>query len=379
MAKTNKPGRAGPTLIAAALLAGASAGAAAQQVTLYGSIDTGIEHITNARGDGGSFTRVPSITGTQASRVGVRGEEELGDGLKALFVIENGFNADTGAAGQGGRTWGRQAFVGVSSAAWGQLSVGRQYTMINYPLLSGDIMGPNIYGLGSLDSYLPAARSDNTLAYRHKLGGLGFGATYSTGRDTVGTGTTSCAGEGAAGPVACRQMSAMAQYDGAAWGVGYAYDEMRGGGTLGATFYNGAAGIAMPLSSDKDARHLLTAYVKFGGTKVAGGVLARRVNTSVTDVDSNTWFIGASYPLTAAWTVDAEAIRILNTDQNRSGSMLAARALYAFSKRTAAYAQLGFLDNNKGAQYQVSSGGGGTVPAPGDNQLGSFVGLRHTF
>ncbi|WP_085316750.1 porin [Derxia lacustris] len=349
--------------------------AAAQQVTLYGSIDTGIEHIRHARADGGPLTRVPSVTGTQASRVGLRGEEDLGDGNRALFVVENGFNADTGSAGQGGRIWGRQAFVALSSARWGQLGIGRQYTMINYPLITGDILGPNLYGLGSLDSYVPAARSDNTLAYRHRVAGFGFGATYSTGRDAVG----GCAGEGAAGPLACRQVSALLQYDADDWGVGYALDEQRGGGTATASFYNGAPAIALSAPSDKDLRHLATAWVRLAGVKVAGGWLGRRVSSAAADAGSNLYFIGAAVPVTAAWTVDGMALRMLNTDQDRSASMLAARASHAFSRRTAAYVQLAWLDNGKRAQYQVSSGGGGTVPAPGTGQLASFVGLRHSF
>ncbi|WP_034411541.1 porin [Derxia gummosa] len=372
----NNPQR---TALLAAALASLAGTAGAQQVTLYGSIDTGVERVSHARGDGSALVRVPSITGTQASRVGVRGEEDLGNGAKALFVIENGFNADTGAAGQGGRMWGRQAFVGLSSASLGTLTLGRQYTMLNYPLITGDILGPNLYGLGSLDSYLPAARSDNTLAYRHKLGGLGFGATYSTGRDTVGNGATSCAGEGNAGPVACRQVSAMVQYDTADWGLGYAIDEQRGGGTLGASFYNGAAAIAMPNSSDKDRRQAVTGWAKLAGVKVAGGWIGRRVDTATTDVKSDMLFLGASVPVTAAWTFDGEAIRIVNSDQQRSASMLVGRGVYSFSKRTAVYAQLGWLDNGKGAQYTVSSGGGGTTPTAGTNQLGSFVGMRHTF
>ncbi|MFP3617304.1 porin, partial [Paraburkholderia sp. SIMBA_050] len=50
----------------------------------------------------------------QGSRWGLRGTEDLGGGLKAIFVLENGFSVGTGAAGQGGAMFGRQAYVGLS-------------------------------------------------------------------------------------------------------------------------------------------------------------------------------------------------------------------------------------------------------------------------
>jgi len=52
----------------------------------------------------------------QGSRIGFKGVEDLGGGLTALFTIENGFNADTGQAAQGGLLFGRTAIVGLSGS-----------------------------------------------------------------------------------------------------------------------------------------------------------------------------------------------------------------------------------------------------------------------
>jgi GBP family porin len=61
------------------------------------------------------------------SRWGFRGREDLGDGLTALFVLENGFTIGNGAFSQQGREFGRQAYMGLSSNRYGAVTLGRQY------------------------------------------------------------------------------------------------------------------------------------------------------------------------------------------------------------------------------------------------------------
>lgn len=86
------------TLIAGACVAALSAPLAHAQssVTLYGLIDAGIVYTNNA--NGASLWRLNSGT-VNGSRVGFRGTEDLGGGLKALFVLENGFNVNNGGLG----------------------------------------------------------------------------------------------------------------------------------------------------------------------------------------------------------------------------------------------------------------------------------------
>lgn len=161
--------------------------AAAQNVTLYGVVDTGVEYVNNVGTDKSGLVRMPSLTGSVPSRWGMRGSEDLGAGLKSVFVLESGFAPDSGSANQGGRLFGRQAYVGLLGQ-WGQIAFGRQYTMLFWSVLDPDILGPAVYGLGSLDNYVPNTRTDNAISYKGKFAGLTIGGTYSFGRDTVNAG-----------------------------------------------------------------------------------------------------------------------------------------------------------------------------------------------
>jgi len=97
---------------------------AQSSVTLYGLIDEGFDFTTNGQGHRG----YEMVSGDAAgSRWGLKGNEDLGGGLSAVFQLENGFNTNTGALGQGGLEFGRQAFVGVSSKQLGTVTLGRQY------------------------------------------------------------------------------------------------------------------------------------------------------------------------------------------------------------------------------------------------------------
>src|ERR1700761_3316726 len=102
----------------------ASSAYAQSLVTLYGFVDEGLVYVNNQSG----HANVETITGqTSGSRWGLRGSEDLGGGLKAVFTRENGFDASNGKLLQGNREFGRQAFVGLSSDRWGALTLGRQY------------------------------------------------------------------------------------------------------------------------------------------------------------------------------------------------------------------------------------------------------------
>ena len=367
-------------VLAAATCALASGAANAQSVTLYGLIDTGIEYVSHANANGNGLTRIPSVTGTLPSRWGLRGAEDLGNGMKAVFTLESGFNTDTGTSGQGGRLFGRQAWVGLASD-YGTVTLGRQYSMVFLSLADADILGPSQYAIGSLDAYIPNARTDNTIAYKGTFSGLTVGATYSFGRDAAGgvPASGTCAGEAAGNASACRAMSAMVKYDAATFGVAGAYEEQRGGTGATASFFNGSAPIALTDAGDKDRRIVANGYVKLGNAKLGVGWIGRHVQAVAGDVRSNLYFVNGSYPLTGALTLDAGLIRLVNADQSRSATMAVVRGVYALSKRTALYAQTGYLWNSANAQYSVSGGGGGTTPAKGVNQLGAMVGMRTAF
>ena len=120
------------TQLAAALggvLAVCAAGAAQAQsnVTLYGVLDGGLSYVSNV----GGSKNFGTADGLQSgNRWGLKGSEDLGGGLSAIFTLENGFNLTNGGLGQGSREFGRQAFVGLSSKSFGSLTIGRQYDSV---------------------------------------------------------------------------------------------------------------------------------------------------------------------------------------------------------------------------------------------------------
>lgn len=345
-------------------------------VTLYGLIDVALERVSNVGASGISLVRMPSNTGSLPSRWGMRGSEDLGGGLKAEFTLESGFAPDTGGSGQGGRLFGRQAYVGLSGK-WGTVSLGRQHTMLPTALMDADVIGPMVFSLGSLDNYLPNSRADNALAWRGTFDGLTLGATYSLGRDTANPtpnnpGGTHCGGESATDTKACREWSLLAKYKQPNWGVAAGVDEMRGGAGSWV-----AAGLTS--SSLTDRRTTLNGYVKVGGVKLAGGLINRYNEGSATTPRSNLIFVGVSYPVTTRFTLDAQLSQLKFKDSDNKAQLAVVRGIYSLSKRTAVYAGLGHIANDGTLAISVSGGAPGSNPTAGASQSGMVAGLRHAF
>ncbi|PIF39169.1 putative porin [Delftia sp. 60] len=363
--------------LSALCLAGAavvpSAPALAQGVTLYGLLDASVEHLTDVGQGGASLNRMPGLTGSVPSRIGLRGSEDLGGGLRALFTMEQGLALDAGVLNQGGRAWGRQAFVGLSGD-WGSLTLGRQYTMLYWSQLDADILGPNAYGAASLDSYLPNARADNALAWRAGLGGFTVGATYSLGRDAVNAGPgpagTNCPGEQPGDSSACRQWSAMLKYEAKAWGIALAVDEIRGGP---------GAFAGLTSSARKDRRSTAAGWVRWGAWKLGAGVIARHNDGRPDAPRSDLWYLGASFAATPALTLDAQALDLRFRRSDDGARLFALRAQYSLSKRTTLYATAGHLSNEGALALSVSNAAPGAAPAPGRSQNGFAAGVRHSF
>ncbi|MBR8123278.1 porin [Burkholderia multivorans] len=109
-----------------ALLGAAGAAQAQSSVTLYGVIDTSIAYVHGNDGQANNMWQMLSGN-LQGSRWGLKGAEDLGGGLKAIFQIENGFNPGTGKLSAANTIFNRQAFVGLQSNQYGTLTLGRQY------------------------------------------------------------------------------------------------------------------------------------------------------------------------------------------------------------------------------------------------------------
>jgi len=253
-------------------------------------------------------------------------------------------------------------------------------------LMGADLIGPDIYGLGSLDAYVPNARADNSVVYMGNYAGVTFGANYSFGRDSAGTGNSpgqgTCTGSVAGHATECREWSVMLKYDAPLFGVAASYEEQRGGSTAAANFFDGVTPARIVNAADKDIRTHVSAYANIGKAKLGAGWLNRRVEPSagtVASVRSNLFFVGASYFVTPAFIVDGEVYRIVNTQHDTRATMGTLRTTYLLSKRTAVYAQASYLANSAKARYSVSSGGGGTTPTAGTGQTGAMIGVRHSF
>lgn len=357
--------------IYAAMAAALTVGAAQAQsnVTMYGIIDAAVETYTNADTAGNSMTRMPSLGGGMfPSRLGFRGTEDLGDGLKAIFQLENGFAPDTGTQGQN-RLFGRQAWVGLQGK-WGQLTFGRNYNMLNISTYDVDIIGPSQYGLGSLDSFIPNGRSDNSIAYRGTFSGVSVGGTYSLGRDTStagGPAGTSCAGESAADATACREWSALLRYDGNGYSLISAYDRIYGG-----------AGAANGLNSSAktDSRAHVAAFIKQNDWKLGLGLITRNNEGLATQPRSNLVYLGAAYNVTPFFTIDGQIAKLDYRATNNDTSQFLIRGVYNLSKRSAWYVAAGRISNDGTAALALSAGG--SVGA-GMNQTGLIAGIKHSF
>lgn len=167
------------SLLALAVL-GAFAGAASAQssVTLFGIVDANVRWVNNDAGDLWSL----STSGLSTSRLGFRGIEDLGGGLKAGFWLEHGINNDTGAQTDATRFWNRRSTVSIISDALGEIRLGRDYTATFWNLTEFDPFGTN--GVGDSTILFPGragiqavdtiTRADNVVGYflPANLGGI---------------------------------------------------------------------------------------------------------------------------------------------------------------------------------------------------------------
>ena len=173
----------------ACLLAGAgSAHAQTTGVTLYGIADMGFVHESGAAD--GSRNKLTSGM-MSGSRLGFRGQENLGSGMSAFFALEAGVLMDTGMSGQGGTLFGRQALVGLGTP-YGRVTLGRQYTTLAVAQAELD---PFSTGMAGTSANMISAggrggsnRFDNAVKYNSpSLHGLELEASYAPGETTNGS------------------------------------------------------------------------------------------------------------------------------------------------------------------------------------------------
>lgn len=219
---------------------------AQSSVTLYGVLDEAIQLNTNAKhvvgstNVGGRQWSLDSLAGPYGSRWGIKGKEDLGGGLAAVFTLESGVNLNTGAFAQGGTAFGRQAFVGLSSNRFGTLTLGRQYDSVN------DYVGQFGFGLaaygsgashpGDIDNAARTYRQNNSIKYASpSFSGLRFGGTVMLG--------------GVAGSVSQNSgYTVGVGYNNGPLGLGVVYEFFRNPSNAGAVL-NGNANAVPPATS----------------------------------------------------------------------------------------------------------------------------------
>ena len=178
------------TFVAAAVLGAFAASAMAADVTLYGVIDTGL-HYSNknveSKHDVNSFDMKSGASA--GNRWGLKGTEDLGNGYKVGFVLENGFTEDDGKLGNGGRLFGREANLYVASD-FGTLSFGRVGALTSgagsYDLMKYTPFATGWAGTATKANFMLADRDrmDNTVTYvTPSFAGVQVYAQYSFNRD----------------------------------------------------------------------------------------------------------------------------------------------------------------------------------------------------
>jgi predicted porin len=334
------------SLLALAIL-GAFAGVASAQtnVTVYGLVDAGVTF--EGGGAAGSVTKL--ATGVQSgNRLGFKGTEDLGGGLKANFQIESGFDLDTGT-GRQGALFGRQAWVGLSGG-FGAVGLGRQYTPLFIALDSVDPFGTGLAGATTNLMYAGPVRANNAITYSTPaMGGFSANVLYGLG-------------EVAGNNSANRNIGLS---------VGYA---------------NGPVAIVLAHENQADATNtnknkttLLGGTYDFGVAKLHAGYEAEKLDAA--GGDFRDVMVGVSAPI-GAGTILASYIqkkdRASNSD--RGGKQFALGYTYALSKRTNFYTAIAQIRNDsQGTNVVGDASSGGSAPAAGENSRAFNIGIRHKF
>lgn len=359
----------------------------ATNITLYGLIDASIDSVSN---EGGSSSVVAQSGMINGSRWGIKGSENFGDGASALFQLEGGFNIFNGKLSQGGRIFGRQAWVGLRDKKYGTVTLGRQYdpTIWYLATLTGGFEGGTAFAHPfDNDNMGNSFRLDNSVeyasptwkglsmrgmyAFSNRAGqvkenrAISAGAGYKNGNLTLGTAfiVIDHVGSSGGGAVDGGDSSGDATFIAGrqiVYGVGASYTY--GQGTYGATWTH---------TQIEDGTSVnLGGYVPMGGA----------------DMNLNNFDINALYHVTPAFELLATYVHTMSSFTNTGMSahpnwnQLDARADYFLTKRADVYLE--------GAFQHVSGGQGtpfthavlcGYTQSSSPSQLVVGVGMRLRF
>lgn len=364
--------------LAATLGCAASAAMAQSSVTIYGTVDAGLQYRNRSASNSGSVTELMS-GGISPSIWGLKGVENLGNGLKATFNLEGHYSSDTGTVTTGpgfsSEIFRRQANVGISSD-WGAITLGRQYSPALIGTIGTEARGfkeqfSNLYGWAYNQLAAPANAmgagtnpgndvgvfTGNTVQYSNSFGPVWLGVAYSLG-------------EVAGGLKKGNEVSLGATYTGPVT-VGLGYQTIADSGSGETLSKLWSAGVAVPFGAFTGKLN----YIDVTNNAPSGA--------RVSDVKS----IGAG--LDYKWSASNTATlagyysKYESSAHNSSTKSVVLSNDYAFSKRTTLYVQLVYVDAGAvGASdplesLKTSIVAGGT--APGAKTVLAGVGLKHSF
>lgn len=345
----------------AVLALAASASAFAQSnVTIFGTVDLAMARTSS----GGQSKTGLKDGGNSASRLGFRGTEDLGGGLDAHFVLEAGYDPESGAGTLPGPglAFTRQSFVGLAGP-WGQLDAGRMYTPVFYTLFRADPYGVNavfspLNLLAATDGQTGmtpfAARSSSMLRYRTPAGqpfvaDIAYAPSKSQ-TDSRRSGEFKGANIG---------------WQDKLWYVSYGVQRVRAG--------SAAAPVPNPAVS---TYHVLSASYQLPQVKLYAH--AMRTNSSLSATPSAKLFsVGAQYPVTPFSNLILEVVQRKVDGSDRAQLAWTLGYDHQLSKRTALYGRWLGLNNSDSASATL---GGATVLANSGHDVRVLAaGIRHSF
>ena len=374
-------------ILAIAIAAAVMAPSAFAAATVYGVAHVGMAQqsdVSNGATIAGTGTGTAAAAGSvtnvlsNSSRLGIKGSEDLGAGLKAVYQMEMAVNMDgeTGSSDPFG-TGLRNTFAGIGGG-FGTVLMGRHDSPIKMVGRSYDLFGDqignnrNLLGGGANGAYttLVDGRHSNVLAYATPtMGGFSGLLAYVPGAGRSNeymsndvTNTTTGANTSNASTVKQDAWSAMAGYKAGAFGASLGYinvDKLNGTDAFTAT--------------------RLGAEYTFGAAKV----VALYQNAKIVD-SQDSYGLGGSYKVGAAGTVKAQYYVASDVKSGKIGAnMITVGYDHALSKSTTAYVAYAAVDNDTNGRFtaNMSNGGSGdnTTAIAGKDNSAFSVGLIHNF
>jgi predicted porin len=364
-------------LIALAIAGLASTAAFAQSnVTIYGVVDASVD-VTNA-GDSstlGQGVHTTKISSNQ-SRIGFKGTEDLGDGLKAVFQLETAFNTDgtpqTTSNTNGNYLNSRNTFVGLASDNWGRVILGRYDTPYKTSTRAWDLFGDH---LGDNRNLMGGANGSSTIAFDNRASNtVRYDSPNWSGFNLAVAYVDNAEGVVVSAPKST-EWSVSGSYDiTSEWAVIAAYEK----------HFNVVAPATGPL--DEKAWKVGASFKT--GPFQASAIYEKTDDDFVTSLGHKAWTVSGGYSITASDLIKLAYTKAGKLEGPFAGDTGAKQWAIGYdhtmSKRTKLYAEYVKLKNESGVGYGLTGAGGNTtgsvtaLAADSDPSAFSF-GVRHSF